>query len=230
MIDPIRRQRYQERRRSLDFASLHRRTRAHDPGAAQRMVRALMWPACRTLWRLHHEGRENLPAQGPVIVAPNHASFMDHFFVGLGIPRPVNFMAKSQLFTAGSSTLFSVLGAYPVRRGARDEESHATSLAILNRGAVLVTYPQGGRTRTDEFGGRARPGVGRLMYETGAPVIPTAVIGSARVREWKRGHFPRITVRYGQPMRVDPDPGASLAGQQALAEEVMRAVRALYDA
>jgi 1-acyl-sn-glycerol-3-phosphate acyltransferase len=68
------------------------------------------------------------------------------------------------------------------------------------------------------------------MFESGAPVIPTAVIGSARVREWRRGHFPRITVRYGEPIRVDRDPAASLTRQQALAEEVMRAVRALYDA
>jgi 1-acyl-sn-glycerol-3-phosphate acyltransferase len=89
MIDPIRRQGYQERRRSLDFARLHRRTRTRDPRAGQRLLRAVMWPPCRALWRLHHEGRENLPALGPVIVAPNQASFMDHFFVGLGIPRPV---------------------------------------------------------------------------------------------------------------------------------------------
>ncbi len=139
-------------------------------------------------------------------------------------------MAKSQLFTPGARRLISVLGAYPVVRGAHDEESHATSLAILARGSVLITYPQGGRARGDEFGGRARPGVGRLMYESGAPVIPTAVIGSARVREWRRGHFPRITVRYGQPIQVERDPAASLTSQQALAEDVMRAVRALYEA
>lgn len=229
MVDRIRRQRYEERRAGLDFAALHRRTRDHDPGAGQTLIRLAMWPPCRVLWRLHHEGRENLPSQGPVILAANHASFLDHFFVGLGVPRPVNFMAKSQLFTPASRTLVSVLGAYPVVRGAHDEESHATSLAILARGSVLVTYPQGGRARGDEFGGRARPGVGRLMYESGAPAVPTAVIGSARVREWKRGHFPRITVRYGKPLQVERDPDPSLTSQQALAEEVMLAVRALYE-
>jgi 1-acyl-sn-glycerol-3-phosphate acyltransferase len=230
MVDPIRAQRYEERRLGLDFAALHRRTRDHDPRLGQMLIRAAMWPPCRILWRLHHEGRENLPSQGPVIVAANHASFMDHFFVGLGIPRPVNFMAKSQLFTRISRTPFSVLGAYPVVRGAHDEESHATSMAILARGSVLVTYPQGGRARGSEFGGRARPGVGRLMYESGAPVIPTAVIGSARVREWKRGHFPTVTVRYGEPMQVVPDPESSLTSQRALAEEVMQVVRTLYEA
>jgi len=229
MVDPIRKQRYEERRRELDFAALHRRTRDHDPGLGQRLVRRSIWPACRLVWRLRHEGREHLPATGPLIVAANHASFMDHFFVGLGIPRPVNFMAKSQLFNAGSRTLINVLGAYPVVRGAHDEESLATSLAILARGSVLITYPQGGRARGDEFGGRARPGVGRLMYESGAPVVPTAVIGSARVREWRRGRFPAVTVRYGEPFRVPRDPEAALTAQQALAEQVMQSVRRLYD-
>jgi 1-acyl-sn-glycerol-3-phosphate acyltransferase len=230
MVDPIRRQRYEERRRELDFASQHTRTRDRDPGPGQVLVRLAITPPCRVLWRLRHEGRDNLPRQGAVIVAANHASFMDHFFIGLGIARPINFMAKSQLFTPFSRTLLSVLGAYPVIRGAHDEDSQATSLAILDRGSVLITYPQGGRARADEFGGRARPGVGRLMYESGAPVIPTAVIGSARVREWRRGHFPRITVRYGDPIRVARDPAAGLRKHQALAEEVMLAVRALYDA
>jgi 1-acyl-sn-glycerol-3-phosphate acyltransferase len=230
MVDRIRRQRYEERRRGLDFASLHRRAQDHDPAGGQMLVRLAIRPPCAVLWRLHHEGRDNLPRQGPVIVVANHASFMDHFFIGLGVPRPINFMAKSQLFTPATRTLINVLGAYPVVRGAHDEDSHATSLAILARGSVLITYPQGGRARGDEFGGRARPGLGRLMLESGAPVIPTAVIGSARVREWRRGHFPRITVRYGEPIQVERDPAASLTRQQALAEEVMLAVRTLYEA
>jgi 1-acyl-sn-glycerol-3-phosphate acyltransferase len=189
-----------------------------------------MWPPCRILWRLHHEGRQHLPPTGPLIIAANHASFLDHFFIGLGVPRPVNFMAKSQLFTPWSKTLISVLGAYPVIRGAHDEESHATSMAILARASVLVTYPQGGRARGDDFGGRARPGVGRLAYQSGAPVVPTAVLGSAQVREWRRGRFPRVTVRYGEAITVDPDPDPSLPRQQALAEEIMAEVRRLYEA
>lgn len=230
MVDPIRRQRYQERRRELDFQALHRRTRDHDPGVGQRLVRLAMWPPSRLLWRLRHEGRENLPAGGPLIVAANHASFLDHFFVGLGIPRPVNFMAKSQLFNPATRTLINVLGAYPVIRGAHDEESHATSMAILARGSVLVTYPQGGRARGDDFGGRARPGVGRLAYQSGAPVIPTAVIGSAYVREWRRGRFPAVTVRFGRPVQVEVEADPSLTSQQALATEIMAEVRRLYDA
>jgi 1-acyl-sn-glycerol-3-phosphate acyltransferase len=230
MVDPIRTQRYQERRRGLDFAALHRRTRNHDPGLVQLAIRYGMWLPCRIVWRLRHEGREHLPASGPVIIAANHASFLDHFFVGLGVPRPVNFMAKSQLFNSGSRTLLNVLGAYPVIRGAHDEESHATSMAILARGSVLLTYPQGGRARGDDFGGRARPGVGRLAYQSGAPVIPTAVLGSARVREWRRGHFPRVTVRYGEAITVDPEPDPSLRQQQALAEEIIGVIRVLYEA
>jgi 1-acyl-sn-glycerol-3-phosphate acyltransferase len=228
MVDPIRTQRYEERRQKLDFRDLHRRTRDHDPRWGQILIRLAMWPPCKLLWKLRHEGRENLPSAGPVIVAANHASFLDHFFIGLGVPRPVNFMAKSQLFRPASRTLISVLGAYPVVRGAHDEESHQTSMEILARGSGLVTYPQGGRARGDDFGGRPRPGVGRLAYQSGAPVIPTAVIGSAYVREWRRGRFPAVTVRFGQPLAVERDPDPSLTSQQALAAEIMGEVRRLY--
>lgn len=230
MVDRIREQRYAETRANLDFADLHERTRDHDPGVGQILLRAFAWPFCKGIWRMRHEGRENVPRQGAVIVAANHASFLDHFFIGLGIHRPVNFMAKSQLFTPLSRTPISVLGAYPVMRGAHDEAAHTTSQAILARAGVVIMYPQGGRTRTDEFGGRARAGVARLAYESGAPIVPTAVIGSARVREWRRGRFPQVTVRYGKPLPVERDPEARRDRQQALADEVMAAVRELYTA
>ncbi len=228
LVEPIRELRYTEKRRDLDFAAQHRRTRHRDPGAGQTALRALAWPTCKLLWRVHHEGRENIPVQGPVIIAANHASFMDHFFVGIGVPRPVNFMAKSQLFNSASRTALSVLGAYPVIRGAHDEEAHATALAVLARGSVVVIYPQGGRARGSEFGGRARPGLGRMAYDTGAPIVPTAVLGSARVREWRHGRFPRVTVRYGRPLEVEPNAEAGLADYQALATEALARVHDLY--
>lgn len=227
---PISAQQYEDPRADLDFADLHRRARGQDPGLGQSLLRAAMWPPCKLLWRVRHEGRDNIPATGQLIVAANHASAVDHFFVGLGIPRPVNFMAKSQLFNAASRTPLNLVGAYPVRRGARDEDAHMTSMAILARGGVVVMYPQGGRTRTDAWGGAPRRGVARLAYESGAAVLPTAVIGSAQVREWRRARFPQVIVRYGEPMTVTRDPAASREKQQALAEEIMAVVRSLYDA
>ncbi len=227
-IERIREQRYRDDRDDVDFSDLHRRSRDHDPRLFQTALRVTTWPVFRLLWRMHHEGRENVPASGPVILAANHASFLDHFLVGHGTPRQLNYMAKSQLFTPRTRTLLSLAGAYPIRRGEQDNDAFETSLAILQRGSLLVTYPQGGRARGEELGARARSGVGRLAMESGAPVVPTAIIGSARIREWKRGHFPAVTVRYGEPIQVARQPNASRDDHQALADEVMERIRMLY--
>src|SRR5205085_2585696 len=96
-VEEIREQRYRDERPNLDFSDLHARTRNQDAGATQTAVRVISWPIFKAIWRMHHEGRENVPRRGPVIIAANHASFLDHFLIGHGIPRPLNYMAKSQL-------------------------------------------------------------------------------------------------------------------------------------
>jgi 1-acyl-sn-glycerol-3-phosphate acyltransferase len=92
---------------------------------------------------------------------------------------------------------------------------------------VVVIYIEGGRSRSGRLGERARPGVGRLALETGAPVVPVAVHGSERARNWRRVEFPRVTVAYGEPLRYPPEPAATRERQQQVAEEVRAAVQAL---
>ncbi|MHB8491852.1 MAG: lysophospholipid acyltransferase family protein, partial [Solirubrobacteraceae bacterium] len=182
-----------------------------------------------------------VPRTGAAIIAPNHFSTLDHFFVAMYLRRRVRFMAKSQLFKGPLAPVLRHLGAFPVRRGARDEDAMGTALEILRKGGVVVIYPEGGRSRTHAIAERARPGVGRLALESGAPVIPVAIHGSQRARNWKRLDFPKITVRYGRPMGFgEPGAAASTAGlntqstvdlreaQQAVADEVLSAARALW--
>ena len=138
-----------------------------------------------------------------MILAPNHASFMDHFFTGAFVRRRVQFMGKSQLFKGFPGWVFSHGGVFPVRRGYQDEEAFITAFKILERGGAVVMYCEGGRSRSGKLADEARPGIGRLALESGAPVVPVAILGSYQVRNWKRLQFPKVTVQYGDPFRFE---------------------------
>lgn len=156
---------------------------------------------------------------------------MDHWFVGIRLPRPVRFMAKSQLFKGPfRQFVLSHCGAFPVRRGQRDEEAITTALTILQRSGVLVIYPEGGRSRSGQIGESARRGIGRLAFEAGAPVVPVAIYGSERARNWRRLQFPAVTASYGEAIHFPRDPSASPAHQHAAADRVLAAVRDLHRA
>ena len=151
-----------------------------------------------------------------MILAPNHASFMDHFFCGAYIRRHVQFMAKSQLFGKGvMSWIFSHGGVFPVRRGNQDEEAFMTAFKILERGGAIGMYVEGGRSRTGEVGTEARPGIGRLALESGAAVVPVAILGSHQVRNWRRGQFPKVLVQYGTPIAYERIESSTREQQQS---------------
>ena len=230
-IDEIREQKYAETRAAAEFAGFHAKVRRGDPGWPMEVVRALTWPTVLLLWRFRSVGIENLPKSGPVVLAANHASFADHFLVGVASSRQVNYMAKSQLFKGILGWGINLMGGFPVRRGSGglDEEAFATARAVLARGSQVVVYPQAGRARGDEFGGPARPGLGRIVLDNGAPVVPLAIVGSARIRGWRRGRFPRITVVFGEPMHFDAEPGASRERHQEVADAVLAQSRILFE-
>src|SRR5947209_9865202 len=172
---------YKDPRPAEYFDRFHERARRRDPDFVYEVVRVLT-----TLWgyiafRARCIGAENVPAEGKVIIAPNHFSFMDHFLVGMFIRRRISFMAKSQLFSGPMKWVYTHGGVFPVRRGARDEEAFITANTLLGRGRTIVMYPEAGRSRTGRLSDRARPGIGRLALESGAPVVPAAIYGSSRV-------------------------------------------------
>jgi 1-acyl-sn-glycerol-3-phosphate acyltransferase len=218
---------YRDPRPPEYFARFHQRVRDGEPDAVYEVARVFTVMNAIVTYRAHGFGSENVPT-GPVILAPNHASFMDHFFVGGFLRRRVQFMAKSQLFKGPSTWIFSHAGVFPVRRGHHDEEAFATSFTILARGGAIVMYCEGGRSRTGAVGERARPGIGRLALESGAPVVPIAVVGSHQVRNWRRLQFPRVTVQYGVPFRFGSIAAPTREQQQQAAHLILERIRALH--
>ena len=135
-----------------------------------------------------------------MIFAANHRSFLDPFVIGTVPRRPIYYVAKKELFrNRVVGRLLGALGAFPVDRGAGDTEMLATANAILARGDGVLMFPEGTRLRPGPLG-RPRRGVGRLALETGAPVVPVAVIGTEAVRRGWRIRPHRVRIRVGAPL------------------------------
>jgi 1-acyl-sn-glycerol-3-phosphate acyltransferase len=182
--------------------STHRsRTRDHGVNVVLYLIaRVFVQTAMHVYFRLRRVGREHVPTHGPVIFASNHRSFLDPFVIGTLSRRPVYYMAKKELFDRRwQGWLLNRLGAFPVDRGASDADAMATAREILERGDCVVIFPEGTRVRPGPLG-EPRRGVGRLALETGAPVVPVAVIGTEAVRRGWRIRPHRITVRCGRPL------------------------------
>jgi 1-acyl-sn-glycerol-3-phosphate acyltransferase len=220
---------YKDTRPKEFFDPFHERVRDHEPEPIYEVVRVLTVLHALISFRARGLGSENVP-NGPVILAPNHASFMDHFFTGAFIRRRVQFMGKSQLFGRGPlSWVYSHGGVFPVRRGHHDEEAFISAFEILRRGGAVVMYCEGGRSRTGQLADRARPGIGRLALESGAPVVPLAILGSHQVRNWKRLQFPKVTVMFGKPLRFEVLAHPTREQQQQAADLVFARIRRLHD-
>jgi 1-acyl-sn-glycerol-3-phosphate acyltransferase len=227
-LTPIREQVYKDPRPASHFDRFHERARTRDPDWVYEMVRIATTVYAWTLFRTRGISPENVPAAGPVILAPNHFSFMDHFFLGVSIRRKVRFMAKSQLFVPPMQWIYTHGGVFPVRRGYSDEEAFITANGILERGGCIAMYAEGGRSRTGKLAPTVKRGIGRLALESGAPVVPIAIHGSSRVRNWKRLQFPKVTVLYGDPVRWERVEAPTRDQQQAVANEIFREIRGLY--
>jgi 1-acyl-sn-glycerol-3-phosphate acyltransferase len=174
------------------------------------VVKAIIGPFLRVIFRPWAEGVDNVPREGPAILASNHLSFSDHFFAPLPLPRKVVFLAKSEYFTGRgikgllSRAFFSGLGQIPVDRtgGAASERALRTGLRVLAAGELLGIYPEGTRTPDGRLY-RGKTGVARLALEARAPVIPTAMIGGFEFQPPGK-LAPRLAirpgVRFGKPL------------------------------
>lgn len=163
-----------------------------------------------TYLRMRRTGMNHIPASGPAIIASNHRSFFDPFLIGMMTRRPMYYMAKRELFGYNPvlSWLLSALGAFPVDRGNGDQETIRTVKELLARGELVLIFPEGHRIRPGGLGSPRR-GVGRLALETGAPVVPVAVIGTDEIRRGWRLRPRRVRCRAGAPLRFPMMPVAS---------------------
>jgi 1-acyl-sn-glycerol-3-phosphate acyltransferase len=136
-------------------------------------------------------------------------------------------MAKSQMFKPPLSFIYTHGGVFPIRRGHRDEEGLKSARTILDRGNCVVMYTEGGRSRTEKLGD-PKPGIGKLALETGAPVVPSAIVGSAKVRNWKKLQFPKVTVQYGDPIRFERVENPTREQAQAASEVIFEGIEKVY--
>ncbi|UVI37809.1 lysophospholipid acyltransferase family protein [Brevibacterium spongiae] len=173
------------------------------------LKRVLAGPILRILFRPWVRGLDNLPTEGPAIIAGNHNHFMDSIFVPLLAPRPVVYLAKKDYFTGrgikGAVTrwFFKLNNQLPMDRGggSGSQASLESGLKVLGEGNSLGIYPEGTRSPDGKLY-RGRTGIARLVLESGAPVIPVAIIGTDKLQPAGRlvPKPRRVGVVFGTPM------------------------------
>jgi 1-acyl-sn-glycerol-3-phosphate acyltransferase len=221
-------QNYKDDRPAEYFDQFHASARK-GVGWTYTFVRLILSLPTLLIYRVRAIGVDNVPKDGALILAPNHFSQMDHFFVGLYLRRKVRFMAKSQMFGPPVLTyIYKHGGVFPVRRGHHDEEAIKTADTILEQGEMLLVYAEGGRSRSGKLK-EVKPGIGRIALESGAPVVPVAIQGSEKVRRWKRLSFPKVTVQFGEPRAFPVEQASTRERQLEVAEQIFAPVRAMYD-
>jgi 1-acyl-sn-glycerol-3-phosphate acyltransferase len=168
------------------------------------LIERILRPLFMVVYRIEITGREHVPATGPCILAANHVSVMDGFFMGIAVTRQVRFMAKSELYRwPVVKQVLVAAGAFPVVRGADRGRAVAAGVALLEQGGVVGVFPEG-TSLPDQKRGYKR-GAARLALATGAPLVPIALIGTELTLEPRthRISLPRVRMRIGEPLIVE---------------------------
>lgn len=201
------------------------------------LIKAVLGPIMRLMFRPQVEGAENIPGTGPVILAGNHLTFIDSMIMPVCLDRPVYFIGKDEYVTGKGlkgrlmAWFFSGVGMIPVNRdgGHGGVAALMTGRQVLEEGKVFSIYPEGTRSPDGRLY-RGRTGIARLTLMTGAPVVPFAMIGTDKIQPSGAG-LPRpgkVTVRFGEPMEfsryegMDRDRYVLRAVTDSVMAEVMR--------
>ena len=186
----------------------------------------------KTFFRLQVRGRENLPASGPVILAGNHASFLDPPLVGLASTRHLTFLAKQELFFFPLSLLIRRLGAVPLSRGSGDAGALRTVVRLLRQEKAVVLFPEGTRTTDGKLQTR-RTGVALIAQESGATIVPTIIKGTyaAWPRHRRLPRWGRVTVEFCPPLAPDDyrEILQQRGGRKKLVDHIMVEIARRYD-
>jgi 1-acyl-sn-glycerol-3-phosphate acyltransferase len=192
----------------------------------------LLGPWLRLIWRPQVEGRDNVPDDGPAIIASNHLSFSDSIFMPLMVKRKVTFVAKAEYFTGKGikgwlvKMFFVGTGTIPVDRsgGRAAQAALDTQLRVLREGNLAGIYPEGTRSPDGRLY-RGKTGVARLALESGAPVIPVVMLNADEIQPPGKiiPKIQRVKIRFGQPL--DFSRYAGMAGdrfvERAITDEIM---------
>jgi 1-acyl-sn-glycerol-3-phosphate acyltransferase len=179
------------------------------------ILKVLLSPVFHLLWRVKVEGRENVPTHGPAVLAANHQSFCDSFFLPLALRRRLTYVAKAEYFDSWRTAwFFRASGQIPMNRGGGDASQRAldTATEVLQAGGLLGIYPEGTRA-PDVRLHRGHTGVARLALRCDVPIIPVGLVGTRAVQapgSMLMRPFHSVTIRFGPPM-VAPCPGVTMA-------------------
>jgi len=213
-----------------NLAILARVPKAPRPSWFYFVVAALSWPVLKTVFRHRAAGADNVPRQGGLVLAANHSSNFDPW--PLGIPlfprRFLRFMAKSELFWFPLGRIITAGGAFPVRRGERDDEAIATAVALCRAGHAVVMFPEGTRRQKGlrkKREARWHTGAARIALESGVPLVPAGITGTDRI-----ARFAPLRVRYGPAVEVEDLSGLSLADSAQIATDRLQSAIAELEA
>lgn len=177
-------------------------------GRYQAPVRRILKPVVQRLWRFDVDGLHHVPRTGPAVLCPNHAAFIDSLFVPAVLDRNLIYVGKAEYLDDWKTKhLFPALGMIPIDRRGGDHAAAALDAArqVLHHGGLFGIYPEGTRSRSGKLH-KGHTGAARLAVETGAPLIPVGLIGTADIQP-PDTFLPKfggdVTIRFGQPIAVD---------------------------
>lgn len=206
-----------------------------EAGQFYTVAKAVLVPTFRFLWGITTEGLSNVPSSGPVIIAPNHISVLDSFFVPAVLPRRVTYVGKAEYMDDWKTKyVFPAIGMIPIDRAGGDSSTKALDAAtrVLEAGELFGIYPEGTRSRDARYLHKGHTGVARLALRTGAPIIPVGIIGSEAIQPPDARMpkvFRRVHIRFGHPISVDryTDRSADHMLCRQITDEVMYEIRNL---
>ncbi|WP_106537312.1 lysophospholipid acyltransferase family protein [Haloactinopolyspora alba] len=178
----------------------------------------------RTLWSVRVDGADHVPAHGPVILAPNHAGFIDAPLLMATSPRPVHTLAKRELFRGPMGWLLRGVGQIPLDRDDPGRGLLKAGVGVLDDGRVLVVFPEGTRGSGDFS--ELRTGLAWFALRSGAPVVPVVFSGTSsrgRTLGGMPGLRSRLDVVFGPPVHL-PSGGRTRAALDAATDQLREAL------
>jgi 1-acyl-sn-glycerol-3-phosphate acyltransferase len=194
----------------------------------------LVYIVAKPLFRYRAIGTEHIPRQGSAIIASNHASYLDPIFVGLGIRRRINYLAKKELFSKRLANYFlrNLLRALPVDRERMDRNTLRETYNLLKKNELVLMFPEGTRTYDGKLN-KAKMGIGMIAYNSQVPVIPVYIDGSYTIlsRTAKSIRYKKCSVYYGPPVDLNAFYSQQRSKElyKVISEKIMDAIRQLEE-
>ena len=189
-------------------------------------IKVFIYVLAKIFLRLEISGTENIPLNGPVVIASNHVSLLDPPIIGVASSRKIHFMAKQELFVPILGSIYRTLGAFPVRRGAADRNAIKYGIDLLLAEKVLAIFPEGTRSKNGQLG-KAEPGALMMAGKARAVIIPTAVSGT-NLRSSGR-ILPKVKVKFGKPIYFLEDEPVTKEVTIRMTGELMNEIKMLLD-